>query len=105
MMGVEMCIDEWNLDSMDMIILLMPIQLFGTEEGWRKLDGLNEQETENIRNAITPNVREIHPTGWRVESRTHRLAHLSSVLSLALAGMIPVHVAVVRNIKNAVCIE
>lgn len=60
MMGVEMCIDEWNLDSMDMIILLMPIQLFGTEEGWRKLDGLNEQETENIRNAITPNVREIH---------------------------------------------
>jgi len=59
-MGVEMCIDEWNLDSMDMTRLLMPIQLFGTEEGWRKMDGLNEQETENIRNAITPNVREIH---------------------------------------------
>lgn len=60
MMGVELCVDKWGIDSMDMVILLTPIRIFGTEAGWKKLDELNEQETDNIRLAITPNVREIH---------------------------------------------
>lgn len=60
MMGIDLCAVKWHLDSMDMTILLTPIQIFGTEAGWKKLDELNEQETENIRLAITPNVREIH---------------------------------------------
>ncbi len=60
MMGVELCVDKWGLDSMDMAILLTPIKVFGTEAGWKKLDELDEQETDNIRQAITPNVREIH---------------------------------------------
>ncbi len=60
MIGVELCANKWNLDNMDMTILLTPIQTFGTKVGWEKLDDLNEQETENIRRAIIPNVREIH---------------------------------------------
>lgn len=60
MMGVELCMEQWHLDSLDITTLLTPIQIFGTEEGWVKLDSLNEQETENIGKAITPNVREIH---------------------------------------------
>lgn len=60
MMGVDLCVAEWNLDSLDLTILITPIKTFGTEEGWKKLEDLSEQEAENIRNAITPNVREIH---------------------------------------------
>ena len=59
MKGVELALAHWNLDEMNMAILLMPIKMFGTEEGQVKLDGLDKQGVDNVRNTITPNVREI----------------------------------------------
>ena len=60
MMGVELCKDQWQLESLDMTILLTPVRMFGTQEGWEKLAMLNETETENIRKAITPNIQQIY---------------------------------------------
>lgn len=59
MKGVDLALAQWNIDGMDMAIMLLPIKIFGTEDGWVKLDGMDKQEIENVRNAITPNVREI----------------------------------------------
>jgi uncharacterized protein len=60
MMGVELSLAQWAVSEIQMAILLLPIKIFGTEDGWAKLDGMGKQEIENIRRAITPNVREIY---------------------------------------------
>lgn len=60
MKGVALAPEQWHEDQVEMKILLTPIILFGTEEGWQRLKEFNEAETENIRTAITPNLREIH---------------------------------------------
>jgi uncharacterized protein len=60
MRGVQMVEENWELDSMEMGILLAPISIFASLEGWDKLDEMNNNEIENIQNAIVPNVEEIH---------------------------------------------
>ena len=57
--GVALTADEWNAGGQLMAILLTPIRAFTGETEWRAHD-LTDAETEHIRNAITPNVREIH---------------------------------------------
>jgi uncharacterized protein len=60
MQGVSLASGQWHVDQPEMRILLTPIMLFGSEEGWNKLKDLNEIETENIRSAITANIHKIH---------------------------------------------
>ena len=60
MRAVELSIAQWQLDSLDMSTLITPIRMFGTEEGWKKLADMNKAEDENMRQSITPNVREIY---------------------------------------------
>ena len=60
MTGVELNAADWDLDSLDMKILIAPISTFGSEAGWALLEDMGDKEIENIRRAITPNVREIH---------------------------------------------
>ena len=57
--GVALTMDEWSAGGLQMDILLTPIRAFTGETEWRAHD-LTDAETEHIRNAITPNVREIH---------------------------------------------
>jgi len=76
MTGVELIAGKWDLDSLDMKILIAPIQIFGTEAGWAELHDMNEQERENIQQAITPNVRIIH--GYWLERREEFLDNESS---------------------------
>ena len=60
MRGVALAADQWNTDELEMTILLAPIRAFTSETGWRAHDMKTETEIDNIRNAITPNVCEIH---------------------------------------------
>ena len=60
MMGVELLVKRWELETLNIKLLIAPIQAYGTEAGWEFLDTLEERALENIRREITPNVREIH---------------------------------------------
>ena len=60
MRGVALASEAWELDSMEMKILLAPIGAFTEEKGFYAHDHCNKQEAENLRKAITPNVRDIH---------------------------------------------
>ena len=58
--GVALAAHQWDAGGREMTILLVPILSFTSKTGWRAHDMDTEVETENIRNAIIPNVREIH---------------------------------------------
>lgn len=58
--GVQLATDRWSTGGMEMNILLMPILAFTSETGWRAHDLSSDVEIDNIRNAITLNVRAIH---------------------------------------------
>ena len=60
MRGVALAADSWNAGGLQMSILLTPILAFSSETEWRAHDMSTDAEIEHIRNAITPNVREIH---------------------------------------------
>lgn len=60
MRGVALAADSWSTGGQEMAILLMPIRAFTSETGWRAHDLSTDVEVENVQNAITPNVREIH---------------------------------------------
>lgn len=57
--GVALAADRWDAGGQEMAILLTPILAFTSETDWRGHD-FSGDEVENIQNAITPNVREIH---------------------------------------------
>ena len=59
MQGLEI-MPEYSYDSIELQVLLNPIKMYGTEDGWDKLDKLTTQEQDNIAKAIVPNVREIY---------------------------------------------
>ena len=60
MRGVLLAVQQWQLDSIDMNILITPINAFHGDQATLTHDQFNEQEIVNLQQAITPNVREIH---------------------------------------------
>jgi uncharacterized protein len=70
MRGVALAADLWNAGGLQMTILLTPIRAFTSETGWRAHELSTDAEIENIQNAITPNVREIH--AYWLEQRVNR---------------------------------
>ena len=60
MRGVALASREWDQESPEMKILLAPIAAFTEEQDFYAHEHCNKQEVENLKNAITPNVREIH---------------------------------------------
>jgi uncharacterized protein len=60
MRGVALATDQWSAGGLQMTILLTPIRAFTSETDWRAHTLSTDAEMENVRNAITPNVREIH---------------------------------------------
>lgn len=60
MRGVDLARGDWETGGREMTILLMPLLVFATEKGWEILDKMGEDEVANIKQAIAPNVRDIH---------------------------------------------
>ena len=58
--GVALTADQWELDTIEMKILLAPIKAFQGEQAFITDENFDEQEIENLRHAIAPNAREIH---------------------------------------------
>ena len=75
--GVALAAAQWDSAGHEMTELLAPIRAFTGETKWRGHD-LGESETENIRNAIEPNVREIH--AWWLKRRSENAPPVKPVL-------------------------
>jgi uncharacterized protein len=58
--GVALAPDQWEVGGLQMTVLLAPIRAFTHETHWYAHERAKDAEVDNIRNAITPNVREIH---------------------------------------------
>ena len=74
--GVALAAAQWDSAGQEMAILLTPIRAFTGETKWRGHD-FDEQESENIRQAIEPNVREIH--AWWLKRRSEDAVPLKPV--------------------------
>lgn len=60
MRGVALDAYAWNAGGADVKELLRPIQLWGTEEGWRKIDAMSDADQARERDAIPQSVRALH---------------------------------------------
>ncbi len=60
MRGVALDADAWSASDADIEKLLRPIQLWGTEEGWRKIDAMSDADQVREQNAIALSVRALH---------------------------------------------
>jgi len=60
MRGVALASGMWDLESIEMKILLAPIAAFTEEQDFYAHDNCTKEEFINLQNAITPNVREVH---------------------------------------------
>lgn len=60
MRGLALDADAWNSGRNDIEELLRPIKLWGTEEGWPKIDAMGAADQERERDAIPHSVRALH---------------------------------------------
>jgi uncharacterized protein len=60
MRGVVLDARAWSASDADIEALLRPIQLWGTEEGWRKIDAMSDADQIREQNAIASPVRALH---------------------------------------------
>ncbi len=58
--GMELAADEWHWDEPPMLVLLTPIRAYSSHTDWLAHSKWDYEEQEHLRDAITPNVREIH---------------------------------------------
>ena len=70
MRGVALAAELWNAGGLQMTVLLTPIRAFTSETDWRAHDMATDAEIDNIRDAIMPNVREIH-AWWLARREDH----------------------------------
>lgn len=60
MRGVALDADGWSASDADIEKLLRPIQLWGAEEGWRKIDAMSDADQVREQNAIASSVCALH---------------------------------------------
>jgi uncharacterized protein len=60
MRGVALDARAWSASGADIEALLRPIQLWGTEEGWRTIDAMSDADQIREQNAIASSVRALH---------------------------------------------
>lgn len=60
MRGVMLAAEQWQLQNIDMTILIAPIIAFQGDQASATHHEFNAEEIRNLQQAITPNVREIH---------------------------------------------
>ncbi len=58
-LGVSLALESWEMDSLDMTILLTPILAFSSQSHWKGHE-FSGKEYENLKRNIIPNTREIH---------------------------------------------
>lgn len=58
--GVAMAESLWQAGGLEMTVLLAPIRAFTAATDWHAYQFTDTAEIDTIRNAITPNVRQIH---------------------------------------------
>jgi len=58
--GMALAAEQWEAGGMEMAVLVAPIRAFTSDTEWRAHDLASSEETDNVRRAITPNVRAIH---------------------------------------------
>lgn len=58
--GVALDAHAWSAGKADVEKLLRPIQLWGTEKGWRKVHAMSEADQEREKNEIPQSVRALH---------------------------------------------
>lgn len=63
MRGVALDADGWSGGGTDVQELLRPIQLWGTEEGWKRIGAMSDAEQARERNEIPRSVRALY-THW-----------------------------------------
>lgn len=59
-LGVMLAAEQWELETMEMRILLAPIKAFQGEQAFVTDEKFSKEEIGNLRLAISPNAREIH---------------------------------------------
>lgn len=70
MRGVSLAADRWEAGGLEMAVLLAPIRAFTSETDWQAHNLSTDAEIDNVRNAIVPNVREIH-AWWLVRREVY----------------------------------
>lgn len=60
MRGVALDAYAWSESDADIEPLLRPIQLWGTEEGWKEIDEMSGADQAREQNAISESVRVLH---------------------------------------------
>jgi uncharacterized protein len=60
MRGVALDAYAWSATDADIESLLRPIQLWGTEEGWRRIEAMSDADKARERNAIPQSVRALY---------------------------------------------
>jgi uncharacterized protein len=60
MRGVALDADAWSANEADIEELVRPIQLWGTEEGWRRIVAMSDADQARERRAIPQSVRALH---------------------------------------------
>lgn len=60
MRGVALDAYAWSASEADIEEFLRPIQLWGTEEGWRRVDAMSDADQAREQNAIPQSVRALH---------------------------------------------
>ena len=60
MRGVALAAGQWDLQNIEIKILIAPIKAFQGEQAFTTHDQFSPQEIHNLQQAITPNVRGIH---------------------------------------------
>jgi uncharacterized protein len=68
--GMALAAERWEAGGMEMTALVAPILAFTSETDFRAHDLATSEETDNVRRAITPNVREIH--AYWLKRRAHK---------------------------------
>lgn len=68
--GVALAADAWNAGGQQMTDLLDPIRAFTSETNWRAHDLPTDAESDQLRDAITPNIRAIHAV-WLAQRAEH----------------------------------
>jgi uncharacterized protein len=68
--GVNLTADVWGEGGLEMEVLLMPIRAFTSETDWRGHELSSDVEIENLRDAITRNVSDIHAY-WLARREAH----------------------------------
>ena len=72
MRGIGLTAERWESAGDEILGLLMPIDVFTNEWGWKILENLNGEEKAALKKEIAPAARAIH-SYWRARRGNHKV--------------------------------